>query len=47
MSDQSLLQAQALCKTYLSGEETITELKEVDLLVRAGEMLESEPETPP
>ena len=38
MSDQPLLQAQALCKTYLSGEETITVLKEVDLAVQTGEM---------
>ena len=38
MSDPSLLQAQALCKTYQSGEETITVLREVDLVVQAGKM---------
>ena len=38
MSDQPLLQAHALCKSYLSGKETITVLKEVDLVVRSGEM---------
>ena len=38
MSDPFLLQGHALCKTYQSGDETITVLREVDLVVQAGEM---------
>jgi lipoprotein-releasing system ATP-binding protein len=38
MSKPPLLQATGLCKTYLSGQDTITVLKEVDLSVQPGEM---------
>lgn len=38
MSDPFLLQGHALCKTYQSGDETISVLREVDLVVQAGEM---------
>ncbi|ADW17090.1 ABC transporter related protein [Desulfobulbus propionicus DSM 2032] len=36
--NKPLLQATGLCKSYLSGQDTITVLKEVDLSVQPGEM---------
>jgi len=38
MNDAPLLQAAALCRSYRSGEDTITVLNEVDLVVQPGEM---------
>lgn len=38
MSDQPLLRAEALCRSYLSGQDTIVVLDQADLTVRPGEM---------
>ncbi len=39
MSETPLLRAEALCRSYQSGADTITVLDEVDLNVEAGEMV--------
>ncbi|MGI6655814.1 MAG: ABC transporter ATP-binding protein [Desulfobulbus sp.] len=39
MNDQPLLEAQALCKTYASGHDTIVVLDQTDLVVQRGEMI--------
>ena len=39
MSEPSLLRAERLCRSYQSGADTITVLREADLTVEPGEMV--------